>query len=104
MNGSKIYRITEGDYTPTGQWDEYPHLMDYRHAANAVAKRVREADDKMFQYLLGAGLTVWGGSLEIVKMSVGGRVTYAHELEPREGAYIAEALEKALTVRRAMSS
>lgn len=101
MDGEKIYRITTGDYTPTGRWDEYPHLMDFRHAARTAVKKIWDASGEEFSFLLNTGMTVWGGSLEIVTLHIGGRVTYAHELEPAEGKYIATALANAIHERQA---
>lgn len=103
MDGKKIYRITDGDYTPTGRWDEYPHLMDYKHAANAAAKQIRDtATLADLDQLLQGGLTIWGGSLEIVTTQ-GDRVTYDRDCEPAEGAYIATALQRAIRERRQRS-
>jgi len=100
VNGNKIYRITTGDYTPTGRWDEYPHLMDYKHAANSAADRIDKATDAEYKQLLRGGMTVWGCSLEIVTVQ-GERVTYDADCEPAEGAYIATAIQRAIRDRKA---
>lgn len=101
MQGSKIYRITDGGYTPEGKWSDYPHLMDFRHAANVAARKIRDADDETFEYILRSGFTVWGGPLEVVELRIDGKVTYDRELEPAEGAYIAQAIVNAIRDRRA---
>lgn len=44
----KKYKITQGEYTPLGRWQDDLDLMDYRHAANAIAKKFREANEKEF--------------------------------------------------------
>ena len=101
MNDSKIYRLTEGDYTPSGKWTDYPHLVDYQHMANIAAKKIRDMTDAEFERFVSAGRwTIWGGPLEIVDVTYGARVTYDADLEPSEGKYIATAIQRAIAARR----
>jgi len=100
MDGNRIYRLTEGEYTPSGRWTDDPNLVDYRYMANIAAKKIREMDDKQFAAFLRSSWTIWGGSLEIVNVRAG-RVDYDAECEPREGKYIATAITSAIRDRRA---
>lgn len=99
MNGNKIYRITDGMYTPKGRWDEYDGLMDFKHCANTIAKIIEDTDDEEFERILKVGFTIWGCSLEIVIIHAGGRVDYDADCEPAEGKYIATAATRAIADR-----
>ena len=83
----RIYHLSYGRHTPT---ERPAYLLTRNEAAAAAADAVRRGAADAF-----GTFTVWAGTLECVTYNRG-RITIDRDIEPRDGAYIAAAIAKAL--------